>query len=370
MPPDERGPEPAPQTAEDAEQFGTFETRIKRTAEKRAKYTRWHFTESGRSLDDFCADLEKRYEIEINPNDNESLALGMYKFQRMVLKFPELDDREGSDGMCGPFTLKKYEELLAKSETRSGLDALRAEISAGETVSAAPIAETPQPADFSRTESLASRERAPRLDEMPDKETAWFGDSLIVGIEKYVGDSHVFAKGGMQTNQVLQEFVKFLNAREQGHYQNVKRIVISAGVNDVASGRPFSKITANLYETYRLARLNGLEVVGCTIPPWGKKEFLLRAEKKWLKKGWLKEPFSGNPEELARRIKVLDDETAEVNEWIRKQGTNGNIHAVADLGREMDFARYPRSKDQLHPTGRGSQMMAQFIAQRGNIKFS
>lgn len=370
MPLDKPVPESTPRAAEDAEQFETFEAKIKHTAEKRAKYTRWHFAQTGKSLDDFCADLKKRYKIEINPNDNESLALGVYKFQRMVLKFPELDDREGSDGMCGPFTLKKYEELLARSETRSSLDALRTEISAGETAPAAPIAETPQPADISHTESLTSLERAPRLKEISDKETAWFGDSLTAGIEKYTGSSHIFAKGGMQTSWVLREFVKFLNAREQGHYQNVRRIVISAGVNDIASNQPFSKISANLYEIYRLARLKGLEVVACTIPPWGKKEFLLRAEKRWLQKGWLKEPFSNNPEELTRRIKILDDKTAKVNEWIRKQGTNGNIHAVADLGRKMDFARYPRSKDQLHPTGTGLRMMAQFIAQQGGIKFS
>lgn len=82
----------------------TYEVKIEKTAKNRADYTRNYFKTNNKDLAKFCEELKKpAYKIEINPDDDKSLALGIVKLQK-ILKFPEEDNGLGADGKYGIYT--------------------------------------------------------------------------------------------------------------------------------------------------------------------------------------------------------------------------------------------------------------------------
>lgn len=222
-----------------------------------------------------------------------------------------------------------------------------------QTSAEATAPQSPQPTPV----SSEHREKPGELEKVPIEQTAFFGDSLTVGMQvtHSLNGGLVRAKGGRQTSAILEEFKCFIAERRAGSHSQIKRVVVLGGVNDIASGKTLAQITRNLAEIYRLARENGLTVVGVTHHKWDTEAFLKRFEQRWRK------PHKYTAIQLTEM-------TANLNAWIRQAA---RVDQVADAETEFDNQQRTGAKmlgsDGLHPSGRGTRILAETIKREGQI---
>lgn len=320
---------------------------VENTAEQRAGFTRKFLEKNGKTLADFVEELKKPpFEITINPEDDKSLALGVFNLQKK-LGFPEEDNAHGCDGRFGPFTKRAYEErnVVSKSAgARSGL------------MEDAGVSPEPAVRNERKTEKVDSN-----LDfgTVKTSETVFVGDSLTFLMGPSLKGAEKVAKGAMQTGWMVKNFNNFLAERKNGMHSNIKRVSILGGFNDLTSLKSLSSIKANLTSMYEVAKRAGLTVVACTIPEWdyesGRKTF----QRDFEKHGWNGGNYPLSAEELESRTK-------ELNEWIKSQAGSGVM--VVDLFAEMhDRNKYKRG-DFVHLYGKHAANMAALIKEKGGIK--
>lgn len=327
-----------------------LQTTVENTAEQRAGFTRNFLEQSGKTLAVFVEELKKPpFEITINPEDDKSLALGVFSLQKK-LGFPEEDSSRGCDGKFGPFTKRAYEGRNVVSKSAGARSSLMEDASV--------VAEE-------RTPAVKNDKKSEKVDNNLDlrtvktSETVFVGDSLTFLMEPSLKGAEKVAKGAMQTGWMVKNFNNFLAEKKNGMHSNIKRVSILGGFNDLTSLKSISSITANLTTMYEAAKKAGLTVVACTIPEWdyesGRKTF----QKDFEKHGWSGGNYPLSAEEL-------ESKTKELNEWIKSQAGPGV--KVVDLFAEMhDRNKYKRG-DFVHLYGKHAANMAALIKEKGGIK--
>ena len=112
-------------------------------------------------------------------------------------------------------------------------------------------------------------------------------------------------------------------------------IVVLAGVNDLASGRPVSDVIENLQEIYTEARAHGVRVVAVTLTPW-----------------------SGH-----FRGASCSGDTDVINRWIQYQARDVDlVIRTADLGDSSGRLKsWFDSGDGLHFNAEGQEMLARLV---------
>lgn len=297
---------------------------------KRAGYSR-RFLENKGELEKFAQNLKSHFDIDVDVNDDKSFVSAIYNLQKK-LGFPDVDNGRGCDGMFGPYTLKSYKSVLIKSESKDD----RVEFNSNVV----------SPAVSGEQESLA---------EVKTEETVFVGDSLTVLMKPGIEGSVQLSKGGKQTGWMRKELSRFLAERAKGSYQNVKRIVILGGFNDLTSLKSLDSIKENLSAMFSEAQAVGISVVACTIPEWDYEGGLRIFKRDFAKHGWSGGVYPLSALELERR-------TAQLNEWIKKQNVK-----VVDLFEGMkDRKKYPRG-DFVHLYGKGAKAMAELIKKEAQI---
>lgn len=332
----------------------SLEKQLEADADTRAAFTRNYLEGKGISLKRLCAKLAgEPFRIEINPDDDKSLTLGVAELQKQ-LGFRQVDSPRGCDGKLGPLTWRKYRALLIREKSRSDRHEL-AEKKPAATVEEAPRARE----SVAETATLA--------------ETIFIGDSLSAGMASAgaIEGAHNCYKGAMQSGWMLKEFRRrFFDETSPGQYSlkeqfrngRVKKVVVEGGLNDITSLKSVASVTKNLAAIYKLAREAGLTVVACTYPDWDAEKGVKIFQRDFKKHGWGDPPgtYPLTPDELQRR-------TAELHQWIRAQHAPAQGLTVVDLHNEMtDRRRYPRA-DFVHPNRQGSRAMAEYIMREGAI---
>ncbi|MCX6735029.1 MAG: hypothetical protein NTZ25_03920 [Candidatus Peregrinibacteria bacterium] len=314
---------------------------VEKTAEQRAGFTRKFLEQNGKPLASFVEELKKPpFEIIINPENDKSLALGVFNLQKK-LGFSEEDNSHGCDGRLGPFTKRAYEGRTVVSKSagdRSGL----------------------------MEESVVENEKkAEAVDRNVDmgtvkiSETVFVGDSLTFLMEPNLKGADKVAKGGMQTGWMVKNFNNFLAEKKNGMHSNIKRVSILGGFNDLTSLKSISSIKANLTSMYEAAKKADLTVVACTIPEWD-----YESGRKTFQRTFEKHEWSGGNYPLS--VAELELKTKELNEWIKSQAGSGI--KVVDLFTEMhDLNKYKRG-DFVHLYGKYAANMAALIKDKGGIK--
>ncbi len=354
---------------------------IERNAGDRAGFTRRSFEAIGKSLTEFLAKIKKPpYNIEIDENDDKSLAYGIFCFQRK-LGPPEVENDFLHDGMCGPATLRKFNEVKLHQQNTGALHDLSSQLPV-----APPKPEVPEAAP-TRTDApvqeLVKTPVAPRIPEnnnvLPETNIhSWLfvGDSLTVGMKstgalngsiepkKYRDENNKLqgiSIGGKQSPAMLGA----LNHAEQNNeIADGKGMVVWAGINDIGSARSTKQIIATLTQIYKFAEQKNMTVVACTMPDWRPSEATLKEyDRRWKEKGMGKYPFTAD--ETVARIHV-------VNDWIRNNAQkvvpNTKLHVV-DLNAELrrNPKTYHYNESILHPTN-GYTAIAEYITTQANIK--
>ncbi len=98
------------------EKVPSLSDQVKRTAKSRAMYTRNFFKSIKGSLDAFVDELENGpFTISIDPENDESLALGIFELQKK-LGFSQKDNSRGCDGKFGPYTKEVYGDYVLEKE--------------------------------------------------------------------------------------------------------------------------------------------------------------------------------------------------------------------------------------------------------------
>lgn len=327
-----------------------LQTTVESTAEQRAGFTRNFLEQSGKTLAVFVEELKKPpFEITINPDDDKSLALGVFNLQKK-LGFPEEDSVQGCDGKFGPFTKRAYEgrKVVSKSAgDRSGLMDVASTVPAKEDT----VVKSDKPAE--------EVDRNVDLGTVKISETVFVGDSLTFLMEPSLKGATKVAKGAMQTGWMVKNFNKFLAEKKSGMHSNIKRVSILGGFNDLTSLKSISSIKANLTTMYESAKSAGLTVVACTIPEWDYESGRKLFQRDFAKHGW-----SGGNYPLSAA--ELESRTKELNEWIKSQA--GPSVKVVDLFAEMhDRNKYKRG-DFVHLYGKYAANMAALIKEKGGIK--
>ena len=82
---------------------GSLEVRIQRDAASRADFTREFVEKKGMSLERLDEVAFKPHSIDVDFEDDESLALGVYNLQKKMA-MPKEDTKWGTDGKLGPIT--------------------------------------------------------------------------------------------------------------------------------------------------------------------------------------------------------------------------------------------------------------------------
>lgn len=340
---------------------------LKRTAKERARYTHSYFAQTGKSFSKFIDELKKLpFNITINPNDPESVTLGVYALQKDHLGFPETDNRTGCDGMCGPVTHRAFQGLLVARQAQRE----RIEVGAGDNPSLQPVIKErpPEPRtkhDTARTEHAPETraDRPPVLSEVPHHKVAFVGDSLTIGMKDAVPDINLAAaRGAQETGWMRKNFDKWLTEKETGKYPGIEQVVFLGGVNDIANGKRLNYITENLEYMYKKAREAGLRVVACTMFAWDTKGALQRIQRRQRERGW--KVYPDNYDE------VFQQKTLALNNWIQLQ-EGRTVDRVVDLYAEMgafDSKQYERSEGGLHLKIPTSQAVVRHIFQNAGTE--
>jgi len=340
----------------------SFEQSIEGTAEQRALYTRDFLQRNGLSLKDFIEELKKeRWGISILPENDKSLALGVAQLQK-ILGFRQIDASNGCDGKLGPYTWKIFQSHLTKLNAQKERVGLNSEI------------KTALPGEPGESTNINQSNRAntnieTNIEKTTMAETIVVGDSLSAGMKatKSIDGAKECFKGAMQTGWMLKNFRERFFARDSAgkytlkpEYQNgaVKKVMVLGGINDITSLKSVNQIKNNLSEIYKLARSAGLTIIACTYPDWDAEKGVEIFRRDFIRHGWGNYPLS--PDELQKR-------TQELNQWILSQNNPSGGFVAVDLHREMtDRKKYPRA-DFIHPAGRGSKAMANYIKKQGGI---
>lgn len=326
---------------------------IEQTAAKRAEYTRRFFSKKGTdALKTFIDSLKKApFNIDINPNDDKSLTLGVAELQKK-LGFPAVDESQGCDGKLGPYTYLHYGNKLVKTETHSTLDGL------AKTSVPAPLNVPPK-----------AMETGPRS----TKNTILVGDSVTVCYSKKMPEAKKACKGGENTAWMENNFYgQYLQKNPNGkyelkaEYQEAKdqlNLVVLGGVNDIMNGEKVPTIVQHLTKIAQGGLEAGIKNVAvCTLPKWDTtrwSNFYKGQWQKWHKrdggKSWNNGVYPYSGEMLAAATEKLNNE-------IRKMAGQGI--KVIDLDRGM--GEIPQV-DGLHPSPQGSAIMAAYIQKEANL---
>ena len=86
-----------------------------------------------------------------------------------------------------------------------------------------------------------------------------FGDSIGVGIQQQLGVSGK-TKGGIRTDQILKNMESYFSSQIKENKESKKTIIISGGINDLASGISPDKVINNLDKMINLAKSKGYNV--------------------------------------------------------------------------------------------------------------
>lgn len=195
-----------------------------------------------------------------------------------------------------------------------------------------------------------------KLPEVASNQTVVIGDSISVGMSKYLEGAELIAKSGKQTSWMLENFLKFVEEKKSGQHPDVKRIVIYGGINDIASLKTPEQIEKNLTKIYQVAHEAGLTVVACTMHQWDTEAFIDRYSKR---KG-TSYPLSATE---------LDDRKKELNKWILAQ-KGGLVDEVINFQTEMGNVNdntFKRGGDKLHLSSEGYKQTVELIKSRANI---
>lgn len=303
-------------------QSSDLRTKIEQSAINRAAYTRSYLASAGMDPLDFANKLKVApFEITVDANDDKSLALAVFDLQKK-LGFPESDSAKGCDGKFGPYTKRAFE-------------------SASDDLSAPLITEE------------APRQGNELSENVSLNNTAFVGDSLTVGMSRFIPGAVKLYRGGMQTTWMKNQLVKLIADHKKGKYPRLKRVVIMGGINDLTNGAKGSKhVIENLRQMYIAAKDAGLSVVACTIPDWEHERLHRKWTNRWEKKGG-SYPYTASE---------LHQQTLEINKWIFSQ-KGGLVDTVVDTY----AGNFQKSRDGLHRTTAGSRQMARAIMSQGEI---
>ncbi len=357
---------------------------IEANADYRAGFTRRSFEAIGKSLTKFLAEIKNPpYNIEIDENDDKSLAYGIFCFQRL-LGPPETENDFIHDGMCGPATLRKYEDVNLHGKNTSSLSALRESMPPSDTMALrAPVSTKEQALDVPLPPAPESHETLP---ETYIGSWLFVGDSLTVGMkntgvlngaiepQEYDkktwrdkgGKTHVSKKGisvgGKQTPAML-EALQY--AAKNNELNDGKGMVVWGGINDIGSARSVQSIIESLTKIYKFAAQHNMKIVACTLPDWKpSKETLKEYDRRWKTYGKDKYPFTAD--ETVERIHA-------VNDWIRNQATSVVPQAqlqIVDLNTELknNPEKYHYNEANLHYPTKGSIAIAEYITSQAKIE--
>ncbi len=323
---------------------------VEKTASKRAGFTRGFLEKNNKPIAEFAEELKKKpFEITINPDDDKSLALGVFQLQKK-LGFSEEDNSQGCDGKFGPYTKRAFEGRGVENRGSSARAAVMDDVDPG----GPPEEKAPQPRD-DRVEKTSE------LETVKTSETAFVGDSLTVGMARTKGldGSSKLYKGAASTTGRLPILLNFLRDNKVAIEQKqIKKVVIFLGTNDITNfnGKLDSveSINGRLAKMFANAREAGLTVVACTIAysDLGKRVAY------WKKVHGDKYPYS---------VGDLEKRVNQVNDFIRSQ--SGNNVKVVDVYKEtLDQKKYALSGDGLHFTPSGYKALAKLIKSGGGVK--
>lgn len=394
MPPEKQNPRPVENNESPIDDSNEhYRPTIEANASDRAGFTRRSFEAIGKSLSKFLAEIKKPpYNIEIDENDDKSLAYGMFCFQRL-LGPPDVQKDFLHDGMCGPATLRKFNEVKLVAQSKDSLHGLSGNISAippksttepreaPRTASAVRVAEVTATVPETKTALLETNEKLPKID---ISSCAFVGDSLMRGLkdigalngaiepENYdrkrvtdkKGNVHIKEKGisigGQQTPAM---FNALIHAQENNELNDSKRMVVWGGINDIGSARSVKSIIESLTQIYKFAADNNMSIAACTLPDWRPSEATLKEfDRRWQAKGMGKYPYTAD--ETVARIHA-------VNDWIRNSAQsvvpNTKLHVV-DLNTELRNhpEKYHYNESILHPT-KGYSAIAEYITTQAHI---
>lgn len=110
-------------------------------------------------------------------------------------------------------------------------------------------------------------------------------------------------------------------------------VIVLAGVNDLASRRPLSHITANLSAMYAAIRAARARVIAVTVLPWGRRPTY---------------DFNG---------------TVALNRWIRAASVD-RVVETATLGDETGWLLPQFTRDGVHLTADGNAALGELIAEQ------
>lgn len=335
---------------------------IEQTASKRAEFTRRFFNKQGpTALQEFADSLKKEpFQISIKPEDDKSLTLGVCELQKK-LGFAQEDQPQGCDGKLGPYTYRHYQDKLLKAETHSNLDNL--------ATASSPITATKAAAPQAASTLNEGREKTANS----TKNTILVGDSVTVCYANKMPDAKKACKGGKSTDWMEKNFrAQYLQKNPTGKYElkseylEVKdelNLVLLGGVNDIMNGEKVGKIMNNLTSIAEKSAEAGIKNVAvCTLPKWDTERWSNFYKVQWQK--WHKRdggnswnngvyPYSGE---------MLATATERLNAEIRKLAGRGI--KVIDLYNNM--GEIPLV-DGLHPSPKGSAIMAAYIKKETNI---
>lgn len=183
------------------------------------------------------------------------------------------------------------------------------------------------------------------------------GDSIMVGalISKY-GSGYIekthersVAEGGRATSDMLKRVKKW---DEEGKLKSFegKSMVFNCGVNDLAGGISAEQILSNMRGIFEIAAKNKINVVACTLAPFGGAE------------GWKGSLRTNYDKKEAARQKI--------NEEMQKMlGIGGGIKKLVELHKPVKeggvadnddpskLAKEFDSGDHLHLSGKGAKLM-------------
>ncbi len=311
-----RAGEQSPETISKSE---TLEEKVERTADIRDEVTKTllsNLITENKSVRKFVTDACKFGKIR-PPKPHDNLAPFVYKLQKHICKFPEIESKNGCDGKLGPITFNKLLEEIPRLKVFSKKE--RTEKFKAQRQSLAASTGLPNPPGLSGEQA----EINPQMPKTKATNAVTIGDSLTYGLGKY------FYKGTKKFGRYNREYFKIGRSvvssrrRLEGQLDALKNkpaVSVWLGTNDLAY-RSADRIFTELERIYTMLIDNNPEVriVAVTLLPHPKYQHKIDVINRRIKE------FARNHQ---KNLSVLDahDQVADA----QKQGMdvfyNDNIH--------------------------------------------
>lgn len=258
---------PGEQSPETITKSETLEEKVERTADIRDEVTKnllSNLIAENKSARKFVTDACKFGKIR-PPKPHDNLAPYVYKLQKNICKFPEIESKNGCDGKLGPITFNKLLEEIPQLKAFSKKD--RTEKYKAQRQSLAASTGLPNPPAALREQTEANSQR-PKI---KATNAVTIGDSLTYGVGKY------FYKGTKKFGRYNREYFKIGRSvvssrrRLEGQLDALKNkpaVSVWLGTNDLAY-RSADRIFTELERIYTMLINNNPEVriVAITLLP-------------------------------------------------------------------------------------------------------